>query len=127
MKRLSESGQTLITLLIFMMVAMMVTIAATAIAIINMQTNNSYTKGEIALQNAQSGAENALEQLQRNPTYTGETMTLPDGTATITVSGTPTVTIVSVGADGNMRRTITVTVTQAATNALTLVSWSETP
>src|ERR1035438_6680803 len=110
-KRSNESGQTIIALLIFMLVAKTVTLAAIAIAITNIHSNNSFTSGELALQNAQSGVENALILLERNPSYSGGSMTLDNGTATITVSGSGTLNIVSVGAIGNFRRTITATAT----------------
>jgi hypothetical protein len=126
MKRLDQTGQTLIALLIFMLVAMTVTIAATGIAIINIKSNNSVSTGILALQTASSGVENALIELERNPAYTGGTMTDGGGTATITVSGSGTLTIVSVGAVGNYQRTITATATDTA-NVISLSSWSETP
>lgn len=125
-KRTNESGQTLIALLIFMLVALTVTLAAIAIAITNIKSNSSFTNGEFALQNAQSGAENALILLERNPSYSGSTMTLPNGTATITVSGSGTLSIVSVGAIGNFRRTVTVTATDTS-DVINVTNWSETP
>jgi len=109
-----------------MLVAMTVTIAAIAITIINLQTNDGFVSGELALQNAQSGVENSLIQLERNPSYSGETMTLSNGTATITVSGSGTLTIVSIGAAGNFKRTVTATATDTA-NVITITGWSETP
>lgn len=126
MKRINDSGQTLIALLIFMLVAMTVTIAATAISIINIQSNNGFTSGELALQTAQSGIENALLQLERDPSYNGGTMALGNGTATITISGSSAVVIKSVGTNGNFQRTVTATATDTA-NVVTLTSWSETP
>lgn len=126
MKRSDESGQTLIALLIFMLVAMTVTIAAIAITIINLQTNTEFVSGAQALQNAQSGIENSLLQLERNPSYSGGTMALSKGTDTITVSGSGTITIVSVGSVGNFQRTVTAIATDAA-NVITVTSWSETP
>jgi len=59
-------------------------------------------------------------------TYTGETMTLAKGTATITVSGSSTKTIVSIGSSGRALRTITATVTVSGGN-YALSTWSETP
>lgn len=126
MKKLNQSGQTLIALLIFMLVAMTITLGAIAIAITNIQENNTFTSGEIALQNANSGVENALINIERNPSYSGGTMTLQKGTATITVSGTGTINIVSVGIDGNFKRTITASATDTA-NVLSINNWSETP
>lgn len=124
--RSKNAGQTIIILLIFMMLAITLTVAATAVIIINTQGNVAYENGAQALQNAQTGAENALVKLERDSTYTGETMTLPNGAATITVSGTVPYTIVSVGTSGSDTRTITATAT-ITSGALTLTSWSETP
>ena len=109
-----------------MMLAIMITATSIAITVINLQGGTGLNNGEIALNDATTGAENALEQLERNPGYAGETMTLTDGTATITVSGTSTKTIVSVGAFGNFSRTVTVTASYAS-NIITETSWVETP
>ena len=125
-KRINESGQTIIALLIFMLVAMTITIAAIGIAITNIKSNNSFTSGQYALQNAQNGIEEAILQIERNSSYSGSTMTMPNGTATITVSGSGTINIVSVGKNGNFQRTITATATDTA-NVISVTSWSETP
>jgi hypothetical protein len=126
MKKLQEAGQTLIALLVFMLVAMTVTLAATAIAIINIKSDNSLASGQTALLNANSGIENAIVSLERNPAYTGGTITLASGTATISISGTTTVTIVSVGTVGRYQRTETATLAYA-NNIYSLTSWIETP
>ena len=125
-RRYNQSGQTIIMLLIFILIAITLAITATAVVIINTQGDIAYQNGEQALQNAQTGAENAILQLERNSSYTGETMTLANGTATITVSGTTPYTIVSVGSSGTLVRTLTVTATITG-GALTVNSWSETP
>ncbi|HEV7454473.1 MAG TPA: hypothetical protein VGO07_04395 [Candidatus Saccharimonadales bacterium] len=121
-----ESGQTLIALLIFMMLIILVTTAAATITIINVRTNTAYATGEQALQNAESGADNAMQRLLRDPGYSGETIVFPNGTATISISGTTMKTITSQGANSNYRRTITATA-DYTNNVLTLNSWSETP
>lgn len=126
MKRLDSSGQTLVALVVYMVVAMTITLAAVAVTIINVRANNSYTSGELALQYAHDGIENALIQLERNPGYTGETMSIGSGSATITVSGSGAVTIVSVGSVGNLQRTVTANATDSS-NTVTLNSLSETP
>ena len=124
--RTHEAGQTLVALLVFMMAAMTLTLSATMIMVIRMQSDIAYQNGEQALQSAQLGIENALIRLERDTTYAGETMTLTTGTATITISGTTTKTIVSAGASGNAVRTITASVT-ITNGILSLASWSETP
>ena len=122
----TERGQTIIALLIFILLGITLTFTATLVVLTNIRTDSAYQNGEIALQDAQTGIENALIRLERDNTYTGETMTLVNGTATITVSGTGTVTIVSVGSYSNMSRTVTATATISGT-AVSLTSWSETP
>jgi len=122
----SSSGQTVVALLIFMMLAITLTLTAAMVVIINTQSDITYQQGEQALENAQSGVENALLRLERDSAYTGETLPLADGTATITVSGTDPVTIVSVGYAGHLVRTITVTAGVSG-SIITVTNWSETP
>src|SRR5438105_3780783 len=69
----SSSGQSLVTLLVFVSVALIVTGAAVSLSITNARSATTYLGGERALEAAQSGAENALLQLLRNPNYSGET------------------------------------------------------
>jgi hypothetical protein len=126
MKKLSQTGQTLIALLIFMLVAMTITISATAVAIINIKSNNGLSNGQAALQIANSGVENAILVLEKNPAYTGGTMTVGSGSATISITGTTTLTIVSVATLGKYQRTETATVTQTGT-LYSLTNWIETP
>ena len=130
MKRLDTHGQTLIALLIFMMLAITITVTSASITVINTQANTAYTSGDLALQAAETGAENALLRLERDPTYTGETMTINSSTtATITISGTTTRTITVVGkvaGVGSFIRTIVVTATYS-NNTFTVTNWAETP
>lgn len=121
-----ESGQMLVALLAFMTMAISLTTAATAITVVNTQTTSKYSLGQEALSLAETGAENALLRLERDPTYTGETLTLLNGTATISVSGTLVKTIVSEGQSGEFRRKIQVTAAHA-NNFVTVTSWSEIP
>jgi|GEM_PF-1346138 len=125
-----QHGQTLIALLIFMMLTIVIGTTAAAVTIINTSANNRWVNGESALAAAETGAENAMMQLERNPSYTGETMNINStATATISVSGTTTKTITSVGAVsgvGITKRTIVATVSYSS-NIFTLTSWVETP
>jgi type II secretory pathway component PulK len=126
MKDNRNAGQTIIALLIFMLLAMTLCLSATMIVVIQAQGDAAAQNSEQALQYAQAGIENALVRLERNATYTGETLTLGSGTATISVSGSSTVTIVSVGAVQSIKRTLTTTVTNT-NSVISLNSWSETP
>lgn len=119
-----KKGQTLVTLLVFSVVAMTVATAAVAI-MINVSQGTNRVEGTItATQVAESGAENALLRLLRNPSYTGETLPVGDGNAVIAVTGTSTKTITSTGTLDNHTKTIQVTVT--FTNGIMSVSsWRE--
>lgn len=116
----------LVALLSFMAVAITLTTAVTVVTLANSLTVSKYSLGQDALNIAEAGADNALLRLTRDPTYTGETLTVGTGTATITVSGTSPKTITSVGQSGTFRRTIVVTATQTS-NVLAVTSWVETP
>jgi len=130
MRLRNQSGQTLIALLIFMLMSILITTTAVTITVINSAGNNQANFGELARQAAETGAENAMLQLERDPTYTGETMTINSATtATITVSGTTTRTITSVGTVagiGTFKRTVIVTASYSGL-AFTVTSWVETP
>ena len=122
----TQEGQTIIALLVFMMAAITLTLSATMVAVIQTQSQSTYQAGGQALQYAQTGAENALLRLERDTTYSGETLTLANGTATITISGVATKTIVTVGSVGSVKRTITATA-NITNSVVSLSSWIETP
>ena len=88
-----KSGQTLVLLLVFVAITITITSAAVAMMIINSQSGSRFELREITYTVAESGAENALLRLLRDPDYTGETLTIEDGTATITVTGSSVKTI----------------------------------
>jgi hypothetical protein len=109
-----------------MAMALTLTTAATVITLVNAQTTSKYTNGEEALRYAETGAENALLRLIRDPTYAGETLAIGTGSAIINISGTSPKTITSIGVSGAFRRTIQATATPSG-NILTINTWSETP
>ena len=119
---LDKSGQTLVTLLVFMVIAIAITSSAVVLTISNSLQASKVEQGMMALQIAESGAENALLRLLRNPSYTGETLTVGTGTAVLTVTGTP-VKIISEGINGRFRRKIEIGVNTSTT--LTVTSWKE--
>lgn len=118
------SGQALVTLLIFVAVAMIITSAAVALSIINAQATSTFAQAEEALQVAQSGADNALLRLLRDPSYAGETVSVGNGTATITVSGAATKTIVVEATVDNVKRRLQI-VGSLTNNTLNVTDWSE--
>ena len=125
MKQRNKTGQALVTLLVFIATATIITAAATTVTLINSQTTGKFAQGESALTIAQTGADNAILRILRDPngTYTGEgPITIGSGTATITVSGSSVKTITSEGKDGNFIRKIQVVGT-FVNNTFAVSSW----
>ncbi len=128
MKKLlrQNTGQTLMTLLFFVTIAITVTTAAIIAMYSNAQSATKVQQGAIAYYVAEGGIENALIRLLRDPTYTGETLPVGTGTAVITVTGSSSsYTITSKGTVGNFLRTIQVTAGYNSSNILTISSWQE--
>ncbi len=125
-KHLKQKGQALITLLVFMVMAVTITSAAVVTIVVNTQGSLKVQEGTTVLNAAESGAENALLRLLRDPNYAGETLSVGDSIVVITVAGTTTKTITSVAttADINFKRTVQV-VAGYTNNILTVSSWQE--
>ena len=121
-------GQALITLLFFTVIGITVTSAAVAMIYVNSLSGTKQQQGEVAYEIAQSGAENGIIRLLRNPGYTGETLPVGSGSATITVSGTGSsgnpYIILSKGTSGIFVREVQVTATYQ-NNLLTVTSRKE--
>lgn len=123
-----ERGQALLTLLFFAIVGTTITSAAIVMIVVNSLSGSKQQEGQIAYDIAQSGAENGLLRLIRDPTYTGETLPVGNGTATITVTGSGTSSspyiILSKGAIGSFMREEQITATYQ-NNLLTVTSRGE--
>lgn len=110
-------------LLVFMIIAITVTSAATTLILVNSSNTQKMEGGTVAYHLAESGIENSLLRLLRNPNYAGETLNINEGTATITVTGSNPYTITSIGRNGNFSRTLQVVVNYNGN--MTLSSWRE--
>ncbi len=120
-----NKGQALVVLLVFMVVAIIMTTMAVALVIINSQAASQVEQGESALRVAESGAENALLRLVRDPTVRGtETLTIDGGSATVTITGGDPMIVVSRGEAGNFVRTASVSARFQNTE-LIINSWQE--
>lgn len=119
-----EAGQTLVLLLVFMMVAIAITTAATFIIATNSLSATAVSQGLATKQMAEAGAEKALLALVRDPNFKGETFSLDTGSVTATVSGTTTLTINSTAVNGDYVKRVEVKATYS-NNVLTLVSWKD--
>lgn len=121
---MKERGQTLVTLLVFMVIAITVVAGAVAVTIINSEATSKLEVSEEAYKLAETGVDNAVLRLLRNPGYAGESFSVGSGTVTISVSGGSTKTIVSEGDMGNFKRKIQAIGTYT-NDIFTLTSWSE--
>ena len=119
-----RKGQTLVVLLVFVAMAMAVVSAAVAVVISNTQSGSRYEVGQTALGLAESGAEEAMLLLLRDPAFAGSTLTTVDGTATISVSGSDSKQIVSSAVVGGTTRKIQVVAGYTA-GVLTIQTWRE--
>ncbi|OGG12524.1 hypothetical protein A3D77_01160 [Candidatus Gottesmanbacteria bacterium RIFCSPHIGHO2_02_FULL_39_11] len=120
----TNSGQALVTLLVFMIVAITIVTASVGVVMTNSLAAGSVAQTTSARSIAESGVENALIRLARNPSYTGETLPVGNGQASVTVTGTTIKTITSIGTDGNFKRTIVATASQSA-YVWSVISWQE--
>lgn len=121
----NERGQALLLLLFFVSLTIIVTTAAVIIIIGNELSGTRLQEGTISYYSAESGIENALLCLLRNPSYTGETMSTPNGTIVIQVTGSNPYTITSQSTSGAFIDTIQVTATYNNT-ILNITNWKET-
>ncbi len=118
-----QHGQTLVSLLVFSVMAISVAAAATAVMINTSQATSITESRMIAQMAADSGIENALLRLIRDPNYAGETLTLDDSTVVTTVTGDTTKTITSTATEGVYTQTDQATV-QYINYRLTVTSWN---
>ena len=117
-------GQALTSLIIIMFVGMAVTAAAITLVDINATITGNFENVSIARNVAESGVEDALIKLLRNPSFSGETLNIQDGIATVTITGTNPVIITSKGYSANHVYTLE---TQVSFNSGVMVvdSWKE--
>ncbi|HLC94332.1 MAG TPA: hypothetical protein VJH96_02090 [Patescibacteria group bacterium] len=121
-----QKGQSLVLLLVFASITLVITSAAVILMVVNASSTTKLQEGTRAFYLAEAGGENAILRLLRNPSYTGETVSLEGGIAEITVSAGDPKTILSKGTSGNFVRYIEIVVSYN-NNILTIISWREVP
>jgi len=120
-----QRGQALVTLLFFMIIAITITSAAVVVLLTNSLSAQKLEQGTASYYTAESGAENALLRLLRDPDYTGETLTIDGTTVVATVSNSgDDYTVTSDSTSGNFKRTVQVEAS-FINNILTITSWKE--
>lgn len=122
---LNQDGQVVLTIVVFMVVMILITTAATLITVVNTRSTFIFEQGVKTYNLAETGAENALIQLLRNSNYSGETLSLNGGTVvtTVSVNGSGK-RILSTATLGNFTRKIQVDVSYN-NNILVVNSWTE--
>lgn len=120
-----QSGQVVLTIIVFMVAMVIITTGATMVTIVNTQSSSVYETGTRTYALAESGIENAIMQFLRNPNYTGETLTLDGATITITTTNiTNGKRIRSQARVSRYSRTVEADATYV-NNVLTVTSWRE--
>lgn len=124
--KIKQKGQALVTIIIFMLIASIITSAAVAVVITNSVGSSKFQQGIIAKSIAESGIEEALLQLLRNPNYTGtpvgQPLSVGNGNVVVTVNGT---IITSTGTYKNFIRKIQVNASYNSSNQLVISNWKE--
>ena len=118
----NNHGQTLVTLLVFTVVAIAIT--STAISImINITRSASIVESRIiASQAAESGIENAIIRVLRDPEYAGETLQIGDASVEISVAGSDPIVITADATYGSYIQTVQTTIAYVD-NSLTISDW----
>lgn len=104
-----KKGQALTTLLVFMAIATTITAGSVVVILTGSRSADRFAQGVTAMQIAESGGEEALMRLIRDPAYTGGSVNVGQGTAIATVSGTTVKTITITGQYGEYSRQLQIT------------------
>ena len=116
---------TLVTLLFFVVIATIIISSAVVAIIVNSTATSQFQEGNTVYYVAESGVENAMIRLLRDPAYQGETIFIADGIATISATAIGNSYVInSTGSIGNFRRKIEVIV-QNSNNKFSIQSWKE--
>lgn len=120
-KKKLQKGEAVVALLFFMTISMVIITSVVVIVLNTALAGSNVEQGTLAYYSAETGIENALLRLLRDSSYTGETMTVDQGTVVVQVSGN---TITSTATVANSIRKIQVQ-TLYNNNVLTISSWKE--
>lgn len=129
MKRINHtsSGQAVVTVIFIAVIGMFIATGAIFAVANALESSSSEELGALAFQAAESGIENSVLRLMRDPSYTGETMEIDEAsTATVSVTTDTGITIQSIGTAGVVSKKI---IARAHYDNLVLIvdSWGENP
>jgi len=120
----SKDGYVAISILLILtavLLGIIVTVAHLGIG--EGQASLALSKGEDTLHFVEGCMEDALLKIRANASYAGGTITRPEGTCSITVTGGPTYTVTATTTATPYKRTIQAVAVRGATMSLT--SWKE--
>ena len=122
--KIQKGYVAIVTVLTISLVALIVAVTVSFLAIGEGQAAVAHFKGEDALFFVDGCMEDALLKAKASPTYAGGSITRPEGTCTITISKAGnTWTVAATTTATNYKRTDQAVVTRSGT--LTLTSWRE--
>lgn len=116
-----QAGQAVLSLLVLMTISVAIITAIVIMVLNNVTALSSVEQGTVAYYASETGLENALLRLLRDPNYSGETFPIEGGTVVIQVGAgvaTSTATIAN-----SIRKTELNYVYN--NNVLTVISWKE--
>ena len=117
----NQKGHALITLLFFMVISLTIVTGVTIVVLNNASATSEAEQGTMAYYAAETGAENALLRLVRDPNYAGETLNIDGGSVVIQVNNG---TIISTATISRAVRKIQVITTNTNTQ-INVTSWKE--
>lgn len=121
MRKNSQAGQAIVTLLFLAAISIAVISSVVLVVFNNTLASSGFEQGTMAYYYAESGIENALVRLLRDPNYSGESIDLEGGSVVTQVSSG---TITSTATVANSVRKIQVE-TLYNNTVLTITSWKE--
>ena len=122
-----SSGQALLTVIFIAVIGVLITTGALYALLNNINTATLKEVGTMTHSAAESGIENALIRLIRNPSYTGETMIFDDNrTVVVTVTGTSSQTITATATMGFVTQRVSVVI-HYNEGVLMIDSWKSIP
>ena len=121
----NRKGQTLLIFLIFILVAITISMTSVSIIISNAQSTRGTAQSMEAYYAAEAGVENAALRLLRDPSYSGETIQInANATAEIVVVNAENYVVTSTGKSGDFTKVIQANL-DYTDNVLSVISWKE--
>ncbi|OGY24841.1 MAG: hypothetical protein A2864_02870 [Candidatus Woykebacteria bacterium RIFCSPHIGHO2_01_FULL_39_12] len=121
---MNQKGQALVSIVVLAAAAAVIAAGAALTAISLSKTAALSKDSDKVYYLAESGAEEALLALLRDPTYTGNNQKLDNTSVVISVTGINQKTIISEAFNNNVKRRVEV-LAQFTNNILTITSWKE--